>query len=187
MIETLYCFATNYKRNKLQSSETYRGTSAASQAPDIQLWWYSRLSSHQSALSFLLLTTTGSTHLPQHGGHLFSLSLGTQVRAQFPLGHLESALVLSNLQELSDPLLVRSKPCHLADELAHERGALAELALGAGRPLGDFALRHLVTPVHAYGDAVAHNGGRHRCQISAPPLACREASACKKSVSIAKP
>jgi hypothetical protein len=120
-------------------------------------------SSSSSTSSFLLLASTGGTHLAQHGGHLLPLSLGAQVGAELPLGYLEGTLVLADLKELSDTLLVGGEACDLADELAHEGGALAELALGGRRTLGDVALGHLVTAVEPHGDAVAHDGRRHRC------------------------
>lgn len=121
------------------------------------------VASSSSTSSFLLLTSTSGTHLAQHGGHLLPLSLGAQVGAELPLGDLEGTLVLADLEELSDTLLVGGEAYDLADELAHEGGALAELALAGGGALGDVALGHLVTAVEPHGDAVAHDGRRHRC------------------------
>ena len=119
----------------------------------------------KSTASLLLLASTGSTHLAQYGGHLLSLALGTQVSAEFPLGDLEGALVLADLEQLSDALLVGREAGDLADELADQGGALAELAAGGGRALGDVALGDLVAAVEAHGNAVADHGRCHRCEL----------------------
>lgn len=81
--------------------------------------------------------------------------------AEFPLGDLKSTLVLADLKQLRDPLLVRSEPSDLADEVADHGGALAELAFAGGGALGDVSLGNLVTPVQTDGDAVANHGGGH--------------------------
>lgn len=112
----------------------------------------------------LLLRSTGGTHLAQNAGHLLSLALGTQVSAEFPLGDLQSTLVLADLEQLRDTLLVGSESRDLADELADHGGALAELALVGGRALGDVALGDLVAPVEPHRNAVADHGRRHRCE-----------------------
>lgn len=104
---------------------------------------------------------TTSAHLAQHSGHLLPLALGTQVGTKLPLGDLESTLVLAYLQQLSNTLLVGSESSDLADEVADETGALAELALAGGGTLGDVALGNLVAPVQTDGDAVAHHGWSH--------------------------
>ena len=110
-----------------------------------------------SNASLFLLTSTGGAHLTQNSGHLLALTLGTQVSAELALGDFERALVLADLEELGDALLVGSESGDLADELADERGALAELAAGGGRALGDVALGHLVAPVQPHRNAVAHH------------------------------
>ena len=45
----------------------------------------------------------------KHGGHLFTLSLGADVRADALLQELEAALVLGDLQQLHGASLVGSK------------------------------------------------------------------------------
>ena len=55
-------------------------------------------------------------HLAENTRHLLSLSLGSLVGTQLPLSDLESPLVFTNLEKLSDSLLVRSKASNLPDQ-----------------------------------------------------------------------
>jgi hypothetical protein len=47
--------------------------------------------------------------------------------AHLLLGHLQRALVLADLQQLHHALLIRRKARNLADELAHDLHALAQV------------------------------------------------------------
>jgi hypothetical protein len=84
--------------------------------------------------------------------------------AELPLGDLEGALVLADLEQLRDALLIGSQSTYLADELADQGRALAELALAGGRALGDVTLGDLVAAVKPHRNAVANHGRRHRCE-----------------------
>ena len=67
----------------------------------------------------------GSSLLPHQAGELLSLSLATKVCPKLPLGDLEGALVLADLEELDDAPLIGSHACNLADDFANELHALA--------------------------------------------------------------
>lgn len=105
----------------------------------------------------LLLSVTTSAHLAQYCGHLLSLALGAQVGTELPLRNLEGTLVLTDLEQLSDTLLIWSKSSDFANEVTDHGGTLAELALASGGPLGDIPLRHLVTPVKPDRNPIAHH------------------------------
>lgn len=66
-----------------------------------------------------------SPHLAENIGHLLSLLLGPLVGTQLPLGDLKSTLVLPDLQKLSDPLLIWSKPSNFPDQVPHKVDPLA--------------------------------------------------------------
>jgi hypothetical protein len=94
------------------------------------------------------MAVASGPHLAQNTGHLLSLLLGALVGAELPLGDLERALVLADLEQLGDAFLVGGEPRHLADQAPHEvhplarlslpaRGARRELPLGHHMPLVD--------------------------------------------------
>jgi hypothetical protein len=67
----------------------------------------------------------GSSLLPHEAGELLSLSLATKVSSKLPLGDLEGALVLADLEELDDAPLIGSHACNLANDVANKPHALA--------------------------------------------------------------
>lgn len=64
-------------------------------------------------------------HLAENIGHILSLPLCPLVGTQLSLCHLESTLVLTYLQKLSDPLLIWSKTRNFPDKTSHEVHPLA--------------------------------------------------------------
>ncbi|GIL84667.1 hypothetical protein Vretifemale_13282, partial [Volvox reticuliferus] len=96
-------------------------------------------------------------HFAHQACELLPLPLATDVGAQLPLGHLQRALILANLQQFHNALLIRGQASHLANHLADELDALGEPPLGPGwaqslLPLGD----HMPL-VEAYGQTRSHH------------------------------
>ena len=57
-----------------------------------------------------------SPDLPESRCHVFTLSLGPQMRPKLLLREFQCPLIFSNLQQLLDSLLVRRETDNLADE-----------------------------------------------------------------------
>ena len=64
-------------------------------------------------------------HLAENTGHLLSLSFSSLVSSQLSLGNFKSSLVFTNLQKLSDPLLIGSLTRNFLDEIPDKNSPFA--------------------------------------------------------------